>query len=90
MKRMYVREEARGLGAGKLLTQEILLRGNTLGYKTMRLDTLERLQPAIRVYEQFGFRRIEAYCHNPLPNAVFMEVDVTQMLLPVWQQGPAL
>jgi hypothetical protein len=43
----------------------------------MRLDTLERLRAANLLYRDLGFRPCEAYCHNPLEGAVFMELDLT-------------
>ena len=46
------------------------------GYGAMRLDTLATMKAAIALYESLGFRRVEAYCHNPEREAVFMELDL--------------
>jgi ribosomal protein S18 acetylase RimI-like enzyme len=39
----------------------------------MKLDTLQRLQPAIRLYEQYGFVHTTAYYDNPIEDVVYME-----------------
>jgi hypothetical protein len=46
-----------------------------LDYRVMRLDTLAWMKPAITLYSQLGFRRIEPYCYNPQHDAVYMELS---------------
>ncbi len=73
IKRMFVREAARGKGYGKLLLDCALIACRELGYKRARLDTLDYMKPAIQAYKNAGFYEIAAYRHNPFDNAVFME-----------------
>ena len=73
MKRLYVKPAFRKYGIGKALVEQLLEASRQLGYRSMRLDTLERLQPAIKLYEQYGFKVINAYYENPLPGVVYME-----------------
>lgn len=73
MKRLFVREGFRSFGVGRRLVGRIIEDALAMGYGTMLLDTLERLDPALKVYERLGFLRIAAYRHNPEPDAVFME-----------------
>jgi putative acetyltransferase len=54
------------------LAEELLKRAVEKGYTTMKLDTLEKLQAAIRLYEQLGFEKTTAYYDNPLPGVVYM------------------
>lgn len=73
MKRLYVPPEFRGHGIGEQLVLLLIDEARKAGYHTMRLDTLERLQPAIKLYRRYGFTDARAYYHNPLPGVVYME-----------------
>ncbi len=73
MKRLYVVPAFRKYGIGRQLVQAIVDDANTLGYHTMKLDTLDRLQPAIQLYRQFGFTDASAYYANPLEGVVYMQ-----------------
>jgi GNAT superfamily N-acetyltransferase len=75
MKRLFVRPEFRRRGLGKILAEAIIKEAIELGYKLMRLDTLERLDEAMNLYESLGFRRIPAYYDNPLPGVVYWEIE---------------
>lgn len=76
MKRLYVKPEVRGTGLGKLLAQEIIGIAKELGYSLMRLDTLDKLAEAMRLYETLGFRRSEPYYKNPLSGVVYWELEL--------------
>lgn len=73
MKRLFVRPAYRNQGLGRLLATRIVAEATILGYATMRLDTLDRLQDAMRMYASLGFRRCSPYYHNPLPGVVYWE-----------------
>jgi putative acetyltransferase len=76
MKRLYVLPEFQGYKIGKKLSELILEKAIELNYKTMVLDTLERLQPALKLYTQLGFTRTDAYYQNPLPGVVYMKKEL--------------
>jgi putative acetyltransferase len=73
MKRLYVAPDYRKLGVGDALVKALLQEAQSLGYTTMKLDTLERLQAAIKLYLKFGFETVTAYYDNPLPSVVYMQ-----------------
>jgi putative acetyltransferase len=66
MKRLYVRTAARGIGVGKALLARVLSEAKSIGYSSIVLDTLPTMREAQRLYEQFGFRDIDAYRANPI------------------------
>ena len=72
MKRLYVVPGYRKLGIGRLLVDEILKTAERIGYHTMKLDTLEKLQPAIKLYESYGFEHTTPYYTNPIGGVVYM------------------
>src|SRR5262245_48958896 len=55
MKRLFVREAARGLGVGKDLAVAAVRAGRRLGHKRMVLDTLEKMTGARHIYAELGF-----------------------------------
>lgn len=73
MKRLYVAPSHRNQGIGRTLGRAILKMARQLGYDVMRLDTLASMTAARSLYHDLGFEEREAYYHNPLPNAVYME-----------------
>ena len=74
MKRLYVKPEFRRLGVGKKLVNAAIEKASGLGYERMRLDTLPSMKQAQALYASLGFKRIAAYCDNPVEGAVFMEL----------------
>jgi len=73
MKRLYVQAHYRKQKIGDFLVQQILIEAQLLGFTTMKLDTLVRLQAAIELYKKYGFEETTAYYENPLPEVVYME-----------------
>jgi ribosomal protein S18 acetylase RimI-like enzyme len=76
MKRLYVRPAARGSGVGRELVEASIVRARELGYATLRLDTLSRMDAARALYRSLGFRPIERYNENPIEGVLFFELQL--------------
>ena len=61
VKRMYVREAARGGGVAQALLARIEQEARNAGYRVLRLETGERQIAAIRLYTRAGFVRCPAF-----------------------------
>src|SRR5579864_2359662 len=78
MKRLYVRPAFRGRSLGKTLVDELILEARKIGYRRMRLDTIQgKMDRAIELYRQLGFREIPAYYPSPVRETLFLELELT-------------
>jgi putative acetyltransferase len=69
IKRMYVREKARGEGVGRAILMELERLAGEFGYKSIILETGVRQPEAIALYTRRGFVPIAKYgdyAENPL------------------------
>ena len=76
MKRLFVIPAYQGCGIGRALAKAVIGEARKLGYQKMRLDTIDSMKAAQGLYYSLGFKTIEAYCHNPLDNPSFMELEL--------------
>lgn len=77
MKRLFVRQQYRDRGLGRVLVEAIIEEARKIGYRYMRLDTLPgRMDRAIALYRSIGFVEIPPYYENPVDSATFMELDL--------------
>ena len=76
MKRLYVKPNYRNLKIGKKLVNEIILLAKKDGYQEMVLDTIKPLKRAINLYKKFGFKEIDPYYHNPMPDVIYMKLTL--------------
>ena len=79
MKRLYVRPEFRGRSLGRDLVLALIEQARQSMYGKMRLDTIAaNMAEAVGLYRSLGFREIPPYCRNPIPGAIYLELDLGQ------------
>lgn len=77
MKRLYLRPAFRGHGLGRALAARIIDEAREIGYRRMRLDTVEPvMKDAVAMYRILGFKEIAPYRSNPIAGAIYMELQL--------------
>ncbi len=77
LKRLYVYDQFKNMGIGKRLCTILIKEAKMLGYKKIRLDTLDRMEAAIGLYKSLGFKEIEPYRNNPDITLKYMALCLT-------------
>jgi ribosomal protein S18 acetylase RimI-like enzyme len=60
-----------------VLAEEILRQAREIGYRRLRLDTVEPvMKDAVGMYRRLGFQEIAPYRENPMAGTLYMEMDL--------------
>lgn len=78
MKRLYLAEQARGMGLGARLADRAVAWAAAAGYSVMRLDTLRSMTAARVIYARIGFIETAPYYDNPMDDVVYLELDLAR------------
>jgi DNA-binding MarR family transcriptional regulator/GNAT superfamily N-acetyltransferase len=65
LKRMWVADRVRGLGIGRRVLEALEAQARELAMTTIRLETNQTLQEAIRLYRSAGFREVARFSSDP-------------------------
>ena len=89
LQRMYVSPQSRGKGIGRAIANRLINDARSIGYRKLRLESLDFLREAHSLYRSLGFHDIEPYADNSMEAyqqaeqmdryysiAVFMEMDL--------------
>ncbi len=82
LKRLYVQPEFRRWRLGRGLADAVIAAARDIGYQAIRLDTLTTMVAANELYRTLGFKAVAPYRKNPLADAVYFELTLSQQ-----QQG---
>lgn len=76
IKRLYVRPAARGQALGRRLAEAVIAAAARAGYVRVLLDTLASMTAARQLYVALGFRPVAPYYDNPLPDTLYMALEL--------------
>ena len=81
----------RGKGLGRAIVNRLIQDARTIGYRRLKLESLEFLEAAHSLYRSVGFHKIDPYADNSMKSyqnaenldkyysiTVFMELDLQQ------------
>jgi len=75
-KRLYVRPQFRGRGAGLALLQWVIGEARAAGYREILGDTMPVMQRALAMYDQLGFERTGPYAPDATPGAIYLRLTL--------------
>ncbi len=64
LKKMYFYPEARGFGLGELMLRRLLEDARKIGFSKMYLESLAKMDKAVRLYEKLGFEKLPGNLGN--------------------------
>ena len=76
VKRLYVQPAQRGQRWGHRLGTALVAEARAIGYHELKLDTLAWMKSARALYAALGFRACAPYYANPLPDVVYMSLNL--------------
>jgi putative acetyltransferase len=75
-KRLYVRPQFRGSGAGRVLLDWVIAEARRAGYRELVGDTMPAMTRALEMYDRLGFERTAPYSAHPTPGAIFLRLKL--------------
>ena len=66
VQRMYVPPIYRGTGIGRAIINQLINDARSIGYRRLRLESLEFLDAAHALYRSVGFRNTDPYADNSM------------------------
>lgn len=77
IKRLFVYPEARGRQISRSLVREVVKRAEVEGYDEILLDTMAKMQAAVKLYESEGFEKTSPYNSSPLDGVMYCSKRLT-------------
>jgi GNAT superfamily N-acetyltransferase len=83
VQRMYTSRSHRRRGAARAILSHLHMEARRLGYKRLKVETGNRQMPAMKLYESYGFARIEPfgkYAQDPTSVCYELPVDESRLV----------
>jgi GNAT superfamily N-acetyltransferase len=82
IKRMFVREDHRGMGIAKVILDRLIAEARSIGYRKIRLDSPKFSTASHGLYRSRGFQPIQRYQGSELEEeyahlVLYMELDLS-------------
>lgn len=72
IRRLFVREDGRGRGLGRSLTERLIADAATRGFDRLVLNSVPSMQEALELYAGLGFEPSEPYVDEPLEDTYYL------------------
>lgn len=76
VRRLFVREEFRRGGEGRMLASEMISTAQETGFSRLVLNTLPSMIEAIALYETLGFTLCDPYVDDPLAGTLYFSLEL--------------
>jgi len=77
VKRVFVRAEYRSRNIGGMLLENLIAQAERMGFQRLILETGDFLKASVRLYQRYGFERIENYgAYKDMPESLCMGRDI--------------
>jgi len=73
-KRLFVRNQFRGMRLGRELLAWIVAEAKAAGYRQLVCDTMPAMADALAMYQRAGFERTAPYSDHPTAGAIFLRL----------------
>ena len=78
IRRLYVREDGRGHGLGRSLTERLIADASAHGFARLVLNTVPSMREALELYTKLGFEPSEPYVDEPVEDTYYLARTLTR------------
>ena len=75
-KRLFVRNQYRGLGVGRQLLARVIAESRSAGYRQLLCDTMPVMADALAMYQRAGFEITGPYSDPPTQGAIYLRLEL--------------
>ena len=76
IRRLFVREDGRGSGLGRSLTERLIADAIAHGFDRLVLNSVPSMHEALELYRALGFEQSEPYVDEPLEDTYYLALTL--------------